>query len=203
MVGSPGYNQTTNKNIAMSQTKETTIYGQTVTAQPFPDTADEWDKTVGVMGDCVNTSIDNYIQHVWKGKVRKRARALIVKAGVPEEDPSGKTLKDEAHFKLAAAQGVDVRGLLQQAASETAVELSASSSGRLGQTWLDQADSHLETVSDPNVWSQFMDNVVANNPGFQFDVEETGVPTRESVAMALKTEDARVRKLASASLFSA
>lgn len=187
--------------------KQTGVYDFTVTVAGCPASTDEYDEMAKQVGACLDTAVDNDIQHIWKGQYRKALRKALEEASIPANE--GET--DGEHYKRAKALCANGTGpldleafaaLRQEVATKVDYSTGGGSSSRIGETWLTKAAKYLESVQDPGSWSAFCETITANNPGFIFDFGDDGVtPTQESCAMALKTENARVLAQAEVGLF--
>lgn len=194
----------------MSKDVMTGVYDFQVPVKGCPASAEEYNEMAKQEGACLDTAVDNDIQHNWKGSYRKSLREGLVAAGVPTEDGE----KDKTHYNRAKAlivegsiDGLDMSGLVElrnSIADTVTYSTGGGSSSRIGEAWLNKADKYLENIQDPASWTAFMENISAANPGFTFECGDDGVtPTRDSVALALKTEDVRVRAAAETGLFAA
>jgi hypothetical protein len=185
----------------MKQTQTDTL-GLTVNVS-VPGSHEEYDELAGMTGACVDAAVDRDLQHNWKGRFRSEFLSKVEEeSGVArnvEKDENGKVThqeKEKTYFNRVLAElGVDKSHFAELANTVAAAVpyKSTGGSGSIGQNWLREADEIIEVVGDGS-FDKFIENITTANPGFQFAFEEDGsTPTRESIAFALRTEDARAR----------
>jgi hypothetical protein len=184
----------------------TTVLGMNLNVPNCPETATEYDEMSKAVGACVETAVDNDLQHGWKGRFRKAFLTAVEKeTGIARKvDAEGKpTETEKVYWSRANKEGHNAQTLSDLIATVIAATpyQATGSSGKIGESWLKLADSYLETVDEAG-WDRFVENIVATNPGFTFDYDDgASVPTRESIALALKVDEARIASEARASRF--
>lgn len=200
----------------MSNVIETTIYKRTVGVSGAPSSVEEYDK-MSSPGGCLAAAVDRDIQHIWKGNFRKNLSAELNKLGgeysrILDENKKP-TENDQPYFDRCVAlatQGTegrsmdDIEAAWALAIANTEYKCSGAPGTSVGKTWLEDADGFLEQNLDAAAWNNFTARITVANPSFTFSFQENGsTPTRESLALALKTEDARVRRESTQNLFAA
>jgi hypothetical protein len=194
------------------QTLMAGVYDFEVPVEGIPASTQEYDDMAKKVGAALETAIDNDLQHIWKGGFRKKFREALKDAGFPPIEEEGKAPeKDKTHYQRAKALIVggeapitmeQLVALRNEVATKVNYSTGGGSSSRIGQEWLSRAAKYLENISDPSQWAAFMENIVLNNPGFVFEMSSDGsTPEKESIAMALKTENSRVLQAAETGLF--
>ena len=173
-----------------------------------PESVEEFDSLAGEAGACLSEAVDNVM---YRGHLN-RARAIVVKVveektGIarreigrtaPRKDGSTSPVyeKDGLYVPFALQQAklspADIQSAVAEACAVIPFEVNASrTGGRIAKEWLNAADELIALVEDAGVdYSKFMANVEANHPVYEFEIDsETGNPTRESIAIALRLED--------------
>lgn len=184
----------------------TSVLGMNLSVSNCPETAEEYDAASKAIGACVDTAVDNDLQHSWKGRFRKALLSAVSKAtgNARYSDEDGKFTETEKIYWARVQREADDKSVFQpivdQVLAATPYEATGST-GRIGKAWLDQAETFLETVAGSD-WARFVANISDKNAGFSFEFGEDGTtPTRESIALALKVDDARVSAETRASHF--
>ena len=191
----------------MPRTINAGVYDFQVPVEGCPSSPEEYDQMAKQAGACVDTAVDNDLQHLWKGSFRKKLREALSEHVAPEEGE-----RDKAHYLRAKAlissgdiDSLDSSGLVELRNSIAATvnySTGGGSASRIGQEWMNKAAKYLEQDLQPDQWAAFVGNITSNNPGYEFEMGDDGsTPTQESIALALKTEDARVRAGAEEGLF--
>lgn len=170
-----------------------------------PATVEEYDAMAKQAGAAHERAVDADFQHDWNGRWRKSfCEALEKLTGVErkkeEKDNKVKFLETENVYiaRVESETATKYPVLAQEIADKTEYRTQGSGGGSIGEVWFGEADGIIAAVGG-NSWDGFVANITNNNPGFVFDFDdETGKPTRESVALALKTEDSREKALAKA-----
>lgn len=195
----------------MQQVNQKTL-GVNVVISGVPSTASEFDEMAGEVGACVNVANDNIVYRSWLAKFRAAfVLALEAKTGIArlttgEGDAAVISEKDTSYVKrLELEEGV-TKVTLQEVSQATAdaipFAIHAVSSSRVAKRFLDSADEIMATIESAhgNDYSKFVGNITERNTGFNFVFDEDGNPTRDSVAHALKTEEERIKREATASV---
>lgn len=183
--------------------------GYTMVISGVPASVDEYDEMARSKGACLERAIDADFQHNWNGKWRKKFCVELEKlvGDDPElqrnkevEGNKTKYLETENTYigRVEAKTGQKYTELAQQVAGTIQFQPQGTGGGSIGDTWFTEADTVIAAVGGGS-WEGFVANITNNNPGFVFDFEEDdSTPTRESIALALKTEDARAKAAAKA-----
>lgn len=180
--------------------------GYTMNVPNVPADVQSYDEMAKYTGACVERAVDADFQHNWNGRWRKEfCLALEKETGIErkKEENNGKTKYLETENVYIARVESDTKKkyaeLAQTIADTIKFAPQGSGSSSIGESWLSEADTIIAAVGGGS-YDGFIANITRNNPGFVFDFEEDGsTPTREAIALALKTEDARAKQVAKAS----
>lgn len=176
--------------------------GITLIIAGVPSTAAEYDEMAGEVGACVDSAVDDSVYRGWLTKFRPAfIEALTEKSGVKKEDGE----KDAVYCKRIAA-GIlsqeELQTVGQNVADDIEFAINYVSGGRIAKKFKDKAQELIDLIekSKGGDYSRLVANISERNPGFKFIYDEDEKPTLESIALALKTEEERVRREAANSL---
>ena len=208
------HNKTTNN---MSNTLTQNSMGLTVQIKGCPASALEYDELAGEIGAAVADAISNQVKHVWLSRFRtKVAERLAVETGFPREKVGERKNKDGTVTAVLEkpidylnrlcedknCEPAEFNPIAQPVADEMPfssvfVGAPGSGRGRIGKEYLAIADEIMEKVDAAGGdYSAFMDKITEGNPGFTFIIDDSGAPTRESIALAIKLDLDRQKRAA-------
>ena len=207
-------NQENNRPNNMSQQIKQSSMGLTFLVKGVPSSTSEFDEMAGEVGACLDYGIDDVLKHVWLSRFRpKFAELLAARTGIPRAKTGERVNKDGTTTAIYEKEVSYLQRVLDKThkdvseynelAQEVADSLPFASAftgtgtgrGRIGKEYLSLADEIIEQIeSTGSDYSSFMDTITSSNAGFVFAVDESGTPTREAIATAVKVDLDRQRR---------
>jgi len=193
----------------MRDRKQTT-FGRTIVLKEA-ESIEEFDTLAGRVGsalDCANDEVTyRGTLNVFRTKVVEElervtgVKRVVVGKGPAKKDGTQPDIleKDTVYVKRIELTKVlsdaDLNALFQRVADTVPFNPAESSaSGTVAKRFYAIADGVTAAIdAGQATWDTFKANFAANNPDFVFD-EESGVPTRDSLAAAFKFDEARLIK---------
>ncbi len=199
------------------KTRNQATLGFTVKLQ-VPDSVEEFAKMAGGIDKVLDMATDEEVFRGWLPVFRGKFVEALAKSteeggtGVPREvvgkGPKNKAgeqpdifEKDTAYIKRVRAVGdkAKLNAIAQQVADLIPFDPSESSStsGRIGKKYLTAAEGLAAAIAaGASTWEVVTANILAENPDFEFEFEgETGAPTIDSLAAALRADEVRLADL--------
>jgi hypothetical protein len=191
-----------------------------------PESVEEFDTMAKFEGACLQAGIDQIVFHDTLGTIRPAfikllagegeegkalrelypnlpTRQVVSKGPKPARGEAPDIYeKDTVFLTRVKASNVippaDLQALLQKVADANPFDPSTSTStSQLAKRFYNLADATVAHMSSSGAsWDDFKTNFLNLNPGFEFDVDDNGVPTRDSLASAYKADEVREQKLA-------